>query len=71
MGVVVEKKIDGVNRTVLARGLGLTRSYVSQVLSGKREPGLGVAIKMARGLGLTVEQLGEYLEKKSMTMEMN
>ena len=71
MSVVVEKKIDGVNRTVLARGLGLTRSYVSQVLSGKREPGLGVAIKMARGLGLTVEQLGEYLEKKSMTMEMN
>jgi transcriptional regulator with XRE-family HTH domain len=66
MSVVVEKKIDGVNRTVLARGLGLTRSYVSQVLSGKREPGLGVAIKVARGLGLTVEQLGEYLTRKGL-----
>jgi transcriptional regulator with XRE-family HTH domain len=66
---VVEKKIGGVNRTVLAGKLGMDRSYLSQMLNGKRDPGLSVARKVAREVGVTVEQLAVYLEKKSMAME--
>jgi transcriptional regulator with XRE-family HTH domain len=64
----VERKINGVNRTVLAKELGMDRSYVSRVLGGKKEPGLGAARKVAKRLGVRLEDFASYLESKS-TME--
>jgi len=66
---VVERKIEGANRTVLAGELGLSRGYVSQVLAGKREPGLGVAKRLAGKLGVTVDAFAEWLEKKGGEVE--
>jgi transcriptional regulator with XRE-family HTH domain len=66
MSAAVENKVAGVNRTVLAGKLGMDRSYVSQVLNGKREPGLRVALRLTKELGITVEQFGEYLTRKAM-----
>jgi transcriptional regulator with XRE-family HTH domain len=44
-------------KTELAEKLGLSRSYVSLVMNGRRVPSLGVAVRMARELGVTVEEL--------------
>lgn len=58
----LERKIEGVNRSELARECGLTRSYVSQVLNGKREPGISVARTVAKKLGVTVDVFADYLD---------
>ncbi len=56
---LVQSKVDNANRTHVARETGLTRVYVSMVLSGKREPSFDVAAKLAGELGITLDQLHE------------
>lgn len=63
---VIERKVDAANRTELAKALGLSRTYVSQVLSGQRDPALSVARRVAREIGLTVEDFAGYLESKAV-----
>lgn len=63
---VVERKVDAANRTELAKALGLSRTYVSQVLSGQRDPALSVARRVAKEIGLTVEAFAGYLETKAV-----
>jgi transcriptional regulator with XRE-family HTH domain len=41
----------------LATSAGLTRSYVSKVERGLSVPSIGAALKLARALGITVEEL--------------
>ena len=65
----IERRLDSANRSGLARELGLTRSYVSQVLNGQRDPGLRVAKKVADRLGLTIDQLAIGLERKNLLNE--
>lgn len=54
---LVQDKVAAANRTHVAREVGLTRNYVSLVLSGKREPSFLIAAKLARGLGITLDEL--------------
>lgn len=49
----VEEKIARANRTQIAEAAQLDRSYVSQVLSRKREPGIDVVIRLAGSLGVS------------------
>lgn len=57
--------VESTNRSELARAICLDRSYVSLVLSGKRTPSLPVAAKMARKLGVTLDDFNGYLERKA------
>jgi transcriptional regulator with XRE-family HTH domain len=54
---LVQDKVAQANRTNVARAAGLTRNYVSLVLNGKREPSFDVAAKLARHLGITLDEL--------------
>lgn len=58
----VERKINMANRSELARKIGVTRPHVSQVLSGKSVPSLDVAAGIAKGVGVTLDQLWDYLQ---------
>ena len=60
----IERKITEANRSAVARACALDRGYVSGVLSGKHDPGLSVARKVARAVGVTVDELAGYLERK-------
>ncbi len=64
--VAVERKIKTANRSELARTLNVNRSHVSQVLSGKSVPSLSVAARMARELGISLDQLWGYLQTASV-----
>ena len=57
----VGQKVAAVNRTRMARELGLDRSYVSQVLAGHRMPGLDVAAGIAKGVGVSIDGLHAWL----------
>ncbi len=57
----VDKKVALVNRSVIARSLGLDRSYVSQVLCRKRMPGLDVAAGIAKEVGVSLDQLHRWM----------
>jgi len=54
---LVQSKVAAANRTHVARAVGLDRAYVGQVLNGKREPSFPVAAKLARELGITLDEL--------------
>lgn len=62
----VERKITQVNKCALARACSLDRSYVSQLLNGKRDPGLGVAKRVAREIGVTLDEFAGYLERRTV-----
>jgi len=64
--ISVEEKASAANRSELARSMNLTRSYVSQVLSGRDMPSLPVAVRMARELGITTDELYQYLTEQSL-----
>jgi transcriptional regulator with XRE-family HTH domain len=53
---LVERKIEGANRTALAVEVGVTRGFVSLVLSGKREPSLPVAARLSEALGIRLDE---------------
>lgn len=57
----VQDKLDRVNRTKLAKELGVTRTHVSLVLSGKSVPSLPIAARIADRTGVTLDQLWEHL----------
>lgn len=46
-------------QTELATLLGMTDSYLSQVLSGRRRPGLDTALRIEEQTGVPVESWGE------------
>ena len=54
---LVQEKVTKANRTHVAREVGVTREHVSQILSGKKEPSFPVAAKLARELGITMDEL--------------
>lgn len=54
-------KIEGANRTKVAGETGLHVSYVSMILSGRRNPTLTSAAKVAKSVGVTIDNLNEYL----------
>lgn len=62
--MAVAEKIDRANRAQLSRELGMDRSFVSQVLSGKKGLGFEAGLRLSERLGVTAEELGEYLRER-------
>ena len=58
----VEKAIAANPPSALAAKCGLSVSYVSLLLRGKRTPKLPAACKLAKGLGVELEELADYIE---------
>lgn len=52
-----------INMAAIARSQDIDRSYLSRILSGKREPTIPVAKKIAAALGLGLEELLEAIEQ--------
>jgi transcriptional regulator with XRE-family HTH domain len=53
----------GLSQSELAEQLGVTRSYVSQILGGHRRPGLDTLETFAKALQVKPEDLIRQLEK--------
>ena len=51
------RKKEGLTQEALAQAVGIGRSTVSEIESGRRVPGVDVAIRIARVLSCTVEEL--------------
>jgi transcriptional regulator with XRE-family HTH domain len=49
----------------LARATGLTTSFVSRLLRGQRTPTMNTAMKLATELGVTLEDLFDYIKAQS------
>ena len=62
----VERKIKAANRSELAREIGVTRPHVSQVLNGRSVPSLDVAAKIAKRIGVSLDQFWDYLQTASV-----
>lgn len=58
----VERKIEQANRTQLARKVGVTRSHVSLILSGKNVPSLSVAAGLAKEIGVSLDDFWGHLQ---------
>lgn len=59
------RELAGENQfSTLARSLGITRSHVCRIMNGSREPSLGVAKRMAKALGVSLDKLAVMLEKR-------
>lgn len=61
----VQQRVAESNRSRIADSTGLNRGYVSQVLNGKREPGIGVAKLLAKDLGLTLDEFYSWWKAAS------
>lgn len=46
-----------VNRSEIARAVGVDLAHISRIFSGKATPGLSLAVKIAIHLGITVDDL--------------
>ena len=67
MGMSTAQQIGSANRTHVAKGLGLDRVYVSQVLNGRREPSLSVAAALAKKMGVSLDELYRYLQRQALS----
>ena len=58
-GLVVQRRREalGMSQEVLAHVAGIDRSYVSDIELGKKRLGLGIAKKVASGLGADLSEL--------------
>lgn len=41
----------------VARSIDTNRTYISSILSGRREPGLAIAIRIAEAIGFSIDEL--------------
>ncbi len=55
------KALAGHTQVELARKTGLTESYLSMVLAGKRMPRMESMMRLARALGVSVESFYRHL----------
>lgn len=54
---------SGLKKGHIAKTAGINPGTLSLIISGKSEPTLRVALRLARVLGKTVEELWGYLEE--------
>lgn len=47
----------------LAEKTGITRSHVCRIMNGNREPSLGVAVKLAKALKMTMDEFVKAMAK--------
>ena len=62
----IERQVNRTNKAELARELGLTRTHVSRVLSGRSNPSLNMAADIARKLGVSLDDFHGYLQKAAV-----
>lgn len=55
------KVLSRVNRSELARALGVHKSYASKILSGDAQPGIKVMRRMAEVFGCSVDDVDAWL----------
>lgn len=60
--VAVAQKVARANQAETARGLGVSRAYLSRMLRGERRVTLKVGVELSKRLGVSAEELSEYLE---------
>jgi transcriptional regulator with XRE-family HTH domain len=65
----VKKKLENVTHREVAAAAGIGESHVSLILSGKRQPSLDVALRIARRLRVSVDELARYLEDRRAERE--
>lgn len=56
-----------INLTELSRSTGLSRPYLSRIVSGHREPSLVTARRIATAMGMTMEQFLLALDSRTTT----
>ena len=62
LAIILREK--GMSQADLARRIGKSRSYVSQLMSGKvKEPALSVAFDIADALGVTLQDFRTLMEE--------
>lgn len=53
--------LNKINRSDMARKTGVDVSHISRILAGKARPSLTLAGKMAKYMGMTLEELCAFL----------
>lgn len=53
---------DKLNRNGIARAVGVDPAHVSRILSGKANPSLSLASRIAEHLGITLDDFWELLK---------
>ena len=63
LAIILREK--GMSQADLARRIGKSRSYVSQLMSGKvKEPALSIAFDIADALGVTLQDFRNLMDKE-------
>jgi putative molybdopterin biosynthesis protein len=56
----------GLSQRALAEAAGITRQAVSAIENGRMQPGVGIALALARALGTSVEELFDTLDEPAI-----
>lgn len=56
---------QGISHDTLATKSGLTRQSISRIESGERIPSIASCLKIAKGLGISLQKILDMIEKTS------
>ena len=54
--------VNGRSLADLARDSRVSQSMISRIMARERKPGIAIACRLARSLGVTVEELSSFLD---------
>lgn len=57
------QRLPDVNRSALARHMGVSRSQLSRILNGEIDPPLKMVRKLADALGVGLDEMDQWLKK--------
>ena len=60
VAATTDYKLSTANRTKVAAKVGVTREHISQILSGRKEPSLPVAAKLAKETGVSLDEFYRF-----------
>lgn len=63
MNVITLLEKRGMSRSDLARAMGVTPQFVTQLLNGAREPGLAMVERVAEAIGVEVVALVKKIKQ--------
>jgi len=55
-------KIEDSNRSAIARATGVSLAQISRIFSGRRRPSFDLAGKIARHLGITLDEFQKLIQ---------
>ncbi len=61
---IIMKRIDETNKLRLAKKIGISESFLHMIKSGQRGPGLETAKKLAKELGVSLDDFARYSAKR-------